>query len=78
MYETNQPTIRALVRDRVLRANTADLCVEAELLLVEWLADNPDDRELLMYGAGLQRMADAIKLTSAGKGDEMNPAKRTL
>jgi len=31
-----------------------------------------------MYGSGLQRMTDAIKLTAAGKGDEMDPAKRTL
>jgi hypothetical protein len=50
----------------------------AELLLGEWLLVEPDDREMMFYGSGLARMKDAQLLIAAGKGNETDPAKRTL
>ena len=77
-YQTNAPTLRALVRDRVLRANTPEACAEAELLLAEWLAGEPEDWEMRSYGSSLQRMTDALRLIADGRGDETDPAKRVL
>ena len=77
-YQTKYPALRALVRERVLRANSPELCNEAEELLVEWLAAEPDDYQMRTYGSGLQRMKDALRLIADGRGDETDPAKLAL
>ena len=80
MTEAASPkrTRQKLSRDLVLRASTVDQCNEADVLLREWLAVEPDDESMRMLGSGLYRMRDALRLIADGRGDERDPAKLSL
>lgn len=77
-FSPRYPHLRQSVRDSVLRADTAELCNEADFLLREYLAVEPDDDGMRMLGSGLYRMRDALRLVADGRGSETDPAKLTL
>jgi hypothetical protein len=54
------PVIRGMIIDRVLSARTLDGCERGEVLVNEWLAAFPEDREMRTYGSFLLRMRSAL------------------
>lgn len=69
--------LRELVIDVVISARTAPQVERAERVLSEYVELSGDQR-LLIYGAGLARMRDALRLIEMGLGDETDPARRRL
>jgi hypothetical protein len=74
----DQPALRELVVQVILAAGDAASVNRAEQCLIEWLDAHPGDDAMRMYGGGLYRMREAIRLTEAGLGDVRDPRKRVL
>lgn len=68
---------RQAVVNRALSARTVKDC-DAALSAIERYVEDTGDETVLIYGSGVIRMRDAIRLVEAGLGDETNPKRRTL